>query len=176
MVSKENSAGRRRIVITIISAGLLLLLYYTIFHFSAQNGEESSSLSQRITRRSVEIVSSLSGSDWNVLSVAELQKRFEHFLRKLAHFSEYACMGVLVFLLLSQWLRQGRRLYVLTIGWVFLSAVGDEFHQFFVPGRYASPLDVLLDTFGGVCGMFFCVCILVFVRRREKSVQRKKRV
>lgn len=46
---------------------------------------------------------------------------------------------------------------MLTAAWVFLSAAGDELHQYFVPGRYASFLDVLLDTWGGVCGMLFCI-------------------
>ena len=79
-------------------------------------------------------------------------------------------MGVLVYVLWSQWLRQGKRLYVLTVLWVFLSALGDEVHQLFVPGRYGSFADVLLDTSGGMFGMLFCICVYrLFRRRRAKK-------
>ena len=74
-------------------------------------------------------------------------------------------MGVLGYTMWCQWLCQGRRLRWLTVGWVFLSAAGDEFHQYFVPGRYASFADVLLDTCGGTFGMFFCVCVVALYRR-----------
>ena len=93
----------------------------------------------------------------------------EHPVRKMAHFSEYACMGALLFLLWSQWIRQGWVLRILVTVWVLLSAAADEFHQYFVPGRYASVADVLLDTCGGVCGMGFCLCVLALWKRRKKG-------
>ena len=176
MIRKAAAADRalrRKYVITGIAAVLLLLLYYVIFLFSAQNAEESSSLSQRITQKGVEIANSLSGGSWSDEKVEGLEERLEHLVRKTAHFAEYAYMGVLVYLLLSQWMRRGRRLYLLTTGWVFLSAAGDEFHQFFVPGRYASPADVLLDTCGGIFGMSFCLCAAAVFRRHKHRAQRK---
>ncbi|MGN6720013.1 MAG: VanZ family protein, partial [Candidatus Binatia bacterium] len=30
----------------------------------------------------------------------------------------------------------------------------DEWHQSFVPSRTASVIDVLIDTFGGICGIW----------------------
>jgi len=163
-----DKTKRRKLVITGIAAALLLILYYMIFHFSAQDGEESSSLSQRITQKSVEIVNSISGNNWSNATVAGLEEYLEHYVRKFAHFGEYACMGILVYILWSQWMRRGRGLYLLTAGWVFLSAAGDEIHQFFVPGRYASPWDVLLDTCGGICGMLFGLWVTVLLQKRRK--------
>ena len=57
---------------------------------------------------------------------------------------------------------------VLLIGvWLFLSAAMDEFHQFFVPGRYCSLKDVLLDTCGGITGMFVCAGITILCQKRK---------
>ena len=142
---------------TAVLAVLLGLLYFMIFGFSAQNAEESGSLSLRVSGKFAEIYNSLSGERMSREDLGRLAEGMEHSVRKLAHFAEYACMGVLVYGLLCQWMEKGRRRCLLTAAWVFLSAAGDELHQYFVPGRYASFLDVLLDTWGGVCGMLFCI-------------------
>lgn len=157
---------------TCLTSLLLVLLYSVIFAFSAQNSTESGSLSRLISEKCVGFLGALSGADWSGGRIAELAEYFEHLVRKLAHFAEYACMGVLVYTLWSQWLRQGRALYLLTAGWVFLSAASDEFHQYFVPGRYASFADVLLDTFGGVFGMLLCLCAAAQYRRHCRRKNR----
>lgn len=158
----------RKIVVTGIAAVLLGALYYTIFQFSAQDSGVSGSLSRRISEGCVEFINSVAGLGWNDAALAGMAEYFEHPLRKLAHFSEYACMGILVYVLWSQWTSRGRRLRLLTAAWVFVSAAGDEFHQYFVPGRYASIADVLLDTCGGIFGMLLCICISALYQRRKK--------
>lgn len=150
---------RRRYVVTFATAILLGALYSLIFCFSAQDGGESGSLSRMLSGKCAEFLRFLSGSRWSDGQVRELAEALEYPLRKLAHFSEYACMGILVYVLWSQWLAQGKKLWLLAALWVFCSAAGDEFHQFFVPGRCASFADVLLDTCGGVCGIFFSVTV-----------------
>lgn len=169
MVNKQRIQGStQRVLITCVAAILLGLLYCIIFSFSAQDGVQSGSLSQLISEKCVEFIHSLSGANWSEAMMTGLAEYFEHPIRKLAHFSEYACMGVLVYVLWSQWMRRGRRLYLLTVGWIALSAACDEFHQYFVPGRYASVADVLLDTCGGACGMLFCIAVAALHRRRKK--------
>jgi VanZ family protein len=66
-------------------------------------------------------------------------------LRKLAHAAEYAVLG----LLLVRALSNERTALVLGIAY----AVTDELHQHFVPGRLASPLDVLVDAGGVAIGV-----------------------
>ncbi len=165
----------RKYTITMIAAFLLVLLYYAIFHFSAQDGEKSSSISQRITQKGVEIANSLAGGGWSEEKVEGLEERLEHLVRKSAHFGEYAFMGVLVCLLLGQWMERGKKLYLVTTGWVFLSAAGDEIHQFFVPGRYASPADVMLDTCGGIFGMSLCLCAAARLGKLQRISKPGKR-
>lgn len=152
-----------------MAAVLLLMLYWFIFRFSAQDGEQSGSLSQLISEKCVEAINSLSGRHWSRAVMEELAEYFEHPIRKLAHFSEYACMGILVYILLSQWIERGKRLWFFVTGWVFISAAGDEFHQLFVPGRYASFADVCLDTCGGAFGMALCVlCLKIGIKVKNK--------
>lgn len=150
-----------------MAAVLLLALYLLIFGFSAQDGEQSGSLSRLISEKCVELMNAFSGGSWSRAFMQKLAAYFEHPIRKLAHFSEYACMGILVYVIESQWLRRGKGLYLLVVLWVLVSAAADEFHQYFVPGRYASFADVCLDTCGGAFGMLLCLLILRIMRKRR---------
>ncbi len=163
----------RRCAVTIVTGVLLLMLYVLIFSFSAQDAEHSGSLSQLVSEKCVEFMNSLAGGNWTAEFMENMAEYFEHPIRKLAHFAEYAYMAVLLYILWSAWMEQGRRLYTLVIIWVFVSAASDEFHQLFVPGRYGSLADVLLDTAGGVVGVLFCVGVYKTVTRQRKK-QRSK--
>lgn len=161
----------KRVLVTAAAAILLGLLYCIIFGFSAQDGEESGSLSRLVSEKCASAVNALAGGRFSGDDLDGMAAAMEKPLRKLAHFSEYACMGILVWILLGQWMKKGKGLCLLTVAWVFLSAAGDEFHQYFVPGRYASLRDVLLDTWGGVCGMLFCL----FAGRLRRRIVRGRR-
>ena len=75
-------------------------------------------------------------------------------LRKGAHIAEYAILGALLYRAL------GREALALAVGIAY--AVTDEFHQRFVLGRHASPVDVAIDAVGLALGM------LVWLRLRER--------
>jgi VanZ family protein len=74
-------------------------------------------------------------------------------LRKLAHVTEYAILGLLL-------LRAVGRVW-LAVALGVLYAASDELHQHFVAGRHASPVDVAIDTVGILIG------VLVVRRRLE---------
>ena len=151
---------KRKIIVSLICISLLILLYGIIFSFSAQDAEESGSLSRMISEKCVDIINQLVRCDWNDAMRNSIAEYFEHPIRKMAHFAEYACMGILVFTLMFQWINNRKILYFIAVIWVFISAGADEFHQLFVPGRYGSFADVLLDTAGGLFGMFLCILIM----------------
>lgn len=162
----EESVGRfmsqypekkKKILITVPVTVILLILYLFIFGFSAQNAEQSGSISKMITEKCVKFFNSLTGGNWSRDFMESLAVYFEHPVRKLAHFAEYACMGVLLYVIWSQWVSARKRLCLLILSCVFFSAVLDELHQWFVPGRYASLADVLLDTCGGAVGMLMMI-------------------
>ena len=154
--------------VSVLAAILLACWYYMIFSFSSQDAEQSGSISYEISENCVKFVNSIAGKNWTDTVVNSLAELFEHPLRKLAHFSEYACMGILVYTMLRPWKPRGRKLYLLIILWVFLSAAGDEFHQTFVPGRDGNLPDVLLDTCGGTFGVALSILFEKILRRSKK--------
>jgi VanZ family protein len=66
-------------------------------------------------------------------------------LRKLAHLSEYAILGALL------WRALRREPAALLLGSAY--AVTDEVHQAFVSGRQGSPVDWAIDTVGVAAGV-----------------------
>jgi VanZ family protein len=65
---------------------------------------------------------------------------WDTILRKGAHTTEYAILGVLLLRAL------GGAAAAFAAGVAY--AITDEIHQLFVPGRHGSPLDVLIDAVG----------------------------
>ena len=85
-----------------------------------------------------------------------------HLLRKLAHFSEFACLGILLSWL-TRMLRQVKwELYVFPLCAGALVAAVDETIQIFVPERGPHIFDVGIDTLGVATGIVLIslyVCI-----------------
>ena len=85
----------------------------------------------------------------------EFHNFVEHLIRKLAHWSEYFILAILLY----RGFRHGRdthwerRWAFWTLVLVFLYAVGDEIHQLWVPSRSGRFQDSLLDFFGGTCAL-----------------------
>ena len=77
--------------------------------------------------------------------------------RKAAHWFEYFVFGIL--LLRAQWRGEEPKLATAaiarTLALALAYAFSDEYHQSWVPERTASAVDVAIDTFGGICGVFW---------------------
>jgi VanZ family protein len=71
---------------------------------------------------------------------------WDYVLRKLAHATEYAILGALLF----RALRRPRLSVLLGIAY----AISDEIHQHFVPDRHGAPLDVAIDAIGVTIGVW----------------------
>lgn len=161
--------------ILVVAGILLITLYGLIFSFSEQTGEESGSLSYTISRLGVELWDKLTGGNLTEKLMDELAMYFEHPLRKAAHFAEYAVMGVLVYSILYCLVEKHKRRFWLCLLWVFLSAAADELHQYFVPGRWGSLADVLLDTCGGATGALACYWFIGLLKHHAEKKQIKHR-
>lgn len=84
-------------------------------------------------------------------------------IRKLAHFTEYLILGVLIMRALRD--RRGWRVQhaLMAIALATVYAVSDELHQHFVPGRTAAVGDVGIDAVGAIVGQ---LGIALHARRR----------
>jgi VanZ family protein len=92
-----------------------------------------------------------------------------HAIRKCAHLTEYAVLGMLLWRAIRKPRPNDPRPWswreaLIAILIVFLYASTDEIHQIFVPTRTALVSDVFIDTSGAILGML----LLWFVRRQFK--------
>ena len=139
-----------------------------IFLFSADDAAESSSLSVSVTRKLINLYYHFfSGNNNAVLTVPVVTDDAEAIVRKMAHFTEYMAVGFLSFGIAVMWLQRIKAGIVAVTLQVFLSAGLDEIHQYFVPGRYASFRDVLIDTAGGIAGIMI-VFLMYKIRKRRR--------
>ena len=144
--------------------------FFVIVSFSAQTADDSSALSYEIAEKLARFLSFFR-SDQSLADVVSLAGYFEHPIRKIAHFLEYGILGALFsggFLPVVKIIRKDSgkagKLYRRDVLMVFILAAFDELHQYFVPGRYASVWDVVLDTFG--CIVFLIFMYLIFDRKK----------
>ena len=147
---------------------LLILQMLFIFTMSSFGSDSSNAQSGQIIQVLRQVFSSLShtsGPDASVLAF---------IVRKTAHFTEYAILGILFYFFYRQTLPQknGLRLFVLAILSSFLYACTDEIHQLFVPGRSGQLTDVLVDTLGASFG---CTS-LAFSNYLKKVLRARRRV
>ena len=80
-----------------------------------------------------------------------------HFLDKILHFGAYGLLGVLFFRAYQTLPLKDRKnlLILFSIGSATLYGISDEIHQYFVPFREADILDVVANTMGSICGVYF---------------------
>ena len=89
-------------------------------------------------------------------------------LRKIAHFTEFAFLGGLLFPLFVKQQEGKGTAFFLSFACGLLTAITDELLQHFSPGRSPQVLDVCIDTAGVLTGI--CICLgLLSIRQFIKS-------
>lgn len=111
-----------------------------IFIMSSFNAEESANQSNFI----VNIIASI----FNINNISLLSL----IIRKLAHFTEYLILGVLVINMFTK--NNVRKSYILSILLCIIYATSDEIHQIFTPGRACQIKDILIDSIGSITGIY----------------------
>ncbi|MBQ2896925.1 MAG: VanZ family protein [Clostridia bacterium] len=169
MISGTNP----RLVFKRIIAYLFTLLVMTsIFVFSAQPAKESTKTSKAITRKIVDAVTK--NKNISQKKKNELVKKWNNFMRKLAHFSLFLLLGIsgfasasLTFIKKGKHYIQKNALY--TFLFCVLYAISDEVHQIFVPGRSAQGSDLLIDSAGSAVGIII-IWFIFYLWARKKAV------
>jgi VanZ family protein len=103
----------------------------------------------------------------------------EFIIRKSAHVTEYAILGVLVFLSLRMIFPRFIGISIVSICICYLYAITDEYHQSFVADRTPLFADVLLDTSGATLGILLLIILSkmsVFLYRKIFDYRLKRGV
>ncbi|TFG02177.1 MAG: VanZ family protein [Promethearchaeota archaeon] len=85
-------------------------------------------------------------------------------INDILHICEYALLSFLVAFGFSG---KVRSVYLLLVTIIY--AILDEVHQYFVPNRYFSFYDILLDSIGVVLGFLFYIILTILIKRLRKE-------
>ena len=136
----------RQKAVSLLSVAALVFSLSAIYLLSAQSADQSNQLSFQARDLIIHYLRSVDPSLQLDLRTANL------LFRKVAHFTLYALVGLLMLNLLRRLGISRRKAVIGTLIIGLLYAVSDEFHQSFT-GRQPLFADILLDAFGVVAGV-----------------------
>ena len=147
-----------RTIFRIILIILLCLTFYSIFQFSSENAAKSSSRSRQVMRIIVDKFPYTKNlSEKTKIKIVD---RAQPIIRKMAHFSIYTLVGILIMTFISTYKLCLWKKFGISILVGLIYAISDEYHQSFVPGRSAEIRDVLIDTTGVMFGIIIVLVII----------------
>lgn len=166
---------------------LIIINCITIFYFSNQVADTSSSSSGRVVNFVMKVLPQFK-------NMQEQQKEhianevLQPIVRKMAHFSIYTLLGFLTinFALACKektlvcntdeqcsplQLKEGRNKRIL-YSWLFgtLYAVSDEIHQLFISGRSCEFRDICIDSLGVLTGIIIMIIIIKTFNKIKKTL------
>jgi len=130
-----------------------IMMMCLIFVLSSQEGTTSSQLSYKVGVKIFTFANEKLDKGWSDEHIEELTTRYQYYVRKTAHFTEYFFLGVSVAFPLYVYGVRGMGLVFLAGAFCIGFAGLDEYHQSFVRGRGPSPKDVLIDSCGAIPGI-----------------------
>lgn len=151
---------------------LLLGWMAVIFLYSSRPADVSTEDSHLIGKLVAGVAQRISQEDWTDQKQLIFVEGIDFYVRKAAHMTEYAVLGVLLAGCLRSFGLAAPRLWRYALAAGILYAASDELHQYFVPGRACQLRDVAIDGVGVALGLavFFCwgkrkVFTSIFCRR-----------
>ena len=161
---------KRKIIIIALSWLLVLISMVMIFYFSKEDGQKSTSTSDKIVDA---VIETLPNKD-HITSQQRTQISFS--VRKLAHFGIYMLLGfTLINAVVNSSAIKTYFRVLISLGVSVLYAIYDEFLiQANTSGRAPQWTDVAIDTSGAIIGIFlFIFTIFVYSRIQVKLNQKK---
>lgn len=177
--AKMNRKYLKKALFVFIGLMTIYCFMRLIYTLSAQNGRESSSLSNSLYLflRQFDFLNEILYK-WDQLVIKVLNKlnleelyplifstysNWNFIIRKWAHFGIYMGLGILsmgVFTYAFNFYKA----FIITFYCGVLFAFTDEIHQLFVDGRTAQIGDLGIDVLGLVTGMTLCLFIYIIVK------------
>lgn len=145
----------------------LITIFITIFGFSNQDSETSGGISQKVAEYVTKYIPSI--QEMEESQKEEVIDKIETVIRKIAHFSIYTLVGILLMSLMCTYkIKEIDKIGIsLIIGIIY--AISDEIHQAFIPGRGPQLTDVILDSMGVLTGIFISMLLLEMIRKITKK-------
>lgn len=145
--------AKRKIYVCLSWLPVIAVMIF-IFSMSSANAAESSQMSNSL-----------------LLKIAEITgiEISSHFIRKAAHFSEFAFLAFLLTNAVFATFKK-KKAGIISFPCACLYAVTDELHQLFSEGRACSVKDMLIDSSGALLGaVLFSIIILIYVKHTERK-------
>ena len=128
----------------VILTTLTILWMGLIFILSNDTATESKEKSNTIIDKTVYKICQVVSND---CKKREVRNKYSYIIRKIAHFTEYFILGVLVIFTLREY---GIKNVFMPILFCIIYASSDEIHQLFIKGRTGSIIDVIIDSSGSL--------------------------
>lgn len=151
-------------IFRVITALALILWMAFIFMLSHQTAAQSGAVSGGFTEKLFSVFYPY------FKSMTDMQKQeiingASFLIRKAAHFSIYALLGVFSFLTFYSYskIKKTARL-VISFFICFIFAMSDEWHQTFIVGRSGEIRDVLIDSSGALIAIIILFLLLKFTK------------
>ncbi len=155
--------SKRKIIFIILS----VLWMIVIFWYSSRNSELSTSDSQAVGL-TIGNITIDDFEQWTTDEQYQYAASIDHPVRKIAHFSEYCILGIL---LMGAWYDSNKKKAVIVL-FPFLTgliyAATDELHQLLVSGRAGMVSDVIIDGSGVLAGVLLSM-LLIFIIKTLRS-------
>lgn len=163
---------KAKIVLKIICLSLTAFILFWIFVMSGQNADDSSDTSAFVGY----FVASIIKPGFKSMTAeqqAEYLASIDHYIRKAAHFTEFAALGAFILfdLCLFDIKKPLAAYFTVLSGFVF--ACLDELHQLFIPGRACMFTDVLIDTGGVILGCALAILLVIIIEAVKKRKHKK---
>lgn len=150
----------------IVSTLILIIWMILIFIFSNQNAITSEKVSDKVTSKTLTTVSEVTGKKLSDNRREELIENNRFMVRKMAHFTLYFVLGILIYTTLASYgIPKNKLIYSIILCFIF--SLLDEFHQLFSYGRTSRMFDVFIDTSGSIVSS-----MLIFMLRHKKRYKK----
>lgn len=145
-----------RIVLTVLTVAAVGFIFWNSSMSAVESTEESSPVTDMLNDflRSLDIPLTLT----------------EGVVRKLAHFTEYTILGLLLSLTVHSYVRKPKKTLLLSLALGAVVPICDELIQLFPEGRSCEVRDMLID-FSGVA--FAALIVFLIISIKEKRTEKK---
>jgi len=141
----------------------MAIMMIIIYLFSAMEGDDSAQTSGMFLNAIKKLAEEVSHRGLSPEALSNL-----HFIiRKCAHFTEYAALGITIMYAFWCRFKDAKLSFLWPELIAFSYATTDEIHQYFVPGRYGTFGDVMIDSSGALVGIL--VYWIIYKKKRVKN-------